>query len=133
LHSVTFPSTGPPNCIGGTITHGTFEVIELVRWEKSTPQAPAACYPCGTTDNIGNLREATGGLAVLSVAYSDGTTGTLTLSCMGGFDPPTVTEGVTASKGVILPDTEAPPKHTLFPVLFWNSVNLMYFTLFHVS
>ncbi len=97
------------------------------------PEAPAECYPCQTTDNIGNLRQATGGLAVLSVAFNDGTTGTLTLSCAGFFDPFPVTEGIIASKGVKLLNFDSPSQLVQVPVLFWNSGDFLSFTLFHVD
>jgi hypothetical protein len=129
----------------GTITSGTFVVTQLVQWEKSTPLAVPECGTCETTDNIGNLSEATGGLAVLRVAYSDGTTGILTLACAGLFDPFAVTEGITASKGVILPEVaipgiNVPPlpptfqiRRVLVPVLFWYPGVFTYFVEFHVD
>jgi hypothetical protein len=126
-------------------TSGTFVVTQLVQWEKSTPLAVPDCGTCETTDNIDNLSEATGGLAVLRVAYSDGTTGVLTLACAGLADPFAVTEGITASKGVVLPEVaipgiNVPPlpptfqiRRVLVPVLFWYPGVFTYFVEFHVN
>ena len=126
-------------------TSGTFVVTQLVQWEKSTPLAVPECGTCETTDNIDNLSEATGGLAVLHVAYSDGTTGVLTLACSGLADPFAVTEGITASKGVLLPKVAIPGINVpplpptfpitkvLVPVLFWNPGVFTYSVEFHVN
>ena len=100
---------------------------------------------CLIIDHIGNARESWGGLAVLRVAYSDGTTGVLTLACSGLPDPVAVTEGITASKGVRLdniaiPGNNVPPlppnfpiSKVLLPVLFWNPGVFKYFPEFHVE
>jgi hypothetical protein len=116
----------------GTTTGGIFVVTELVQWQKAEPLAVPECGTCETIDNIGNLSEATGGLAVLRVAYSDGTAGVLTLMCSGLPDPFAVTEGVIASKSVILsnlaiPGLNVPPlpsnfqtSKVLVPVMFWK-------------
>jgi hypothetical protein len=129
----------------GTITSGTYVVTELVQWEKSEPLALPVCGTCETTDNIGDIHEAWGGLAVLRVAYSDGTTGVLTLACAGLPDPFAITEGITASKGVMLnnvaiPGINVPPlppnfpiTRVLLPVLFWNPGVFQYFAEFHVN
>ena len=100
---------------------------------------------CETTDNIGDLRQATGGLAVLRVAYSDGTTGVLTLACSGLPDPFQVAEGITATKGVRLPNIAIPGLNSpplppnfqttrvLVPVLFWYAGPDIYTVEFHVD
>jgi hypothetical protein len=128
-----------------TITSGTFVVTELVHWEKSEPLAVPQCGTCETIDHIGDIRDAWGGLAVLRVAYSDGTKGVLTLACSGLPDPAAVTEGITASKGVRLnniaiPGIDVPPlppnfpiTKVLLPVLFWNPGVFQYFAEFHVN
>jgi hypothetical protein len=129
----------------GTATSGTYVVTELVQWEKSQPLAVPECGTCETTDNIGNISQAWGGLAVLRVVYSDGTTGVLTLACAGLADPFAITEGIVASKGVMLnniaiPGINVPPlppnfpiTKVLLPVLFWNPGVFQYFVEFHVS
>jgi len=131
----------------GTVTSGTYAVTELVQWQKSEPLEVPSCIPAGclTIDNIDQLSEATGGLAVVRVAYSDGTTGVLTLACAGLPDPAAVTEGITASKGVRLnniaiPGINVPPlpptfpiTKVLVPVLFWNAGVFTSFVEFHVN
>jgi hypothetical protein len=147
--SVTPPSSLPPftplTCLPGTITTGTFVVTELVHWQKSQPLEIRACGACETTDNIGNLKDATGGLAVLRVAYSDGTTGILTLACAGLVDPANVSEGLTATKGVVMntvvsPVFNVPPlpptypvKSVVAPILFWYAGPDAYTVEFHIS
>jgi hypothetical protein len=118
--AVTGGGTWKVTAAGGKVTgSGTFDVTELVRWEKSNPIAPPACFPCGEVDNVDSLREAWGGLAVLRVAYSDGTSGILTISCNAEpLDPFSVFEGMIASKGV---------------VQYWNPSIFVYFSLFHVN
>jgi hypothetical protein len=95
----------------GTTT-GTFVVTELVQWHQTTGFAGF-----GLVDSVGNINQAVGGLAVLRVAYSDGTTGVLTISCNAPADPFAVFEGMIASKGA---------------VQYWNPSIFTYFSLFHV-
>jgi len=146
---IPFPPPGPPapDCAGGVITQGTFVVTELLHWQKAEPLELPVCESteCLTTDNIGNLKQATGGLAVLRVAYSDGTTGILTLACNGLPDPPQVVEGITATKevklsNVAIPGVNVPPlppdfktREVLVPVLFWYTGPDIYFVEFHVD
>jgi hypothetical protein len=142
--AVTGGGTWKVTASDGTVTSGTFVATELVSWEKSEPLAVPECGTCETTDNIGNIFEAWGGLAVLRVAYSDGTRGVITLACGGLPDPLAVTEGLIASKGVKLeniaiPGINVPPlpanfptSKVLLPVLFWNPGVFVYFVEFHV-
>ena len=146
---IPFPPPGPPapNCAGGSITKGTFAVTELVHWQKAEPLEVPACESteCLTTDKIANLNQATGGLAVLRLAYSDGTTGVLTLACSGLPDPFQVAEGITATKNVRLsniaiPGVNVPPlppnfktSQLLLPVLFWYAGPDIYPVEFHVD
>jgi hypothetical protein len=76
-------------------------VTGLVRWD----QAPAS-LPAGLEDGIADRATSTAGLAVLSVRYSDGSHGVLTVSC--SFGVVGVFEGVTASKGFV--DYWSPPR-----------------------
>ena len=146
---IAFPPPGPPapDCSGGVITKGTFVVTELLQWQPAEPLEVPACQPIGclTTDNIGNLSQATGGLAVLRVAYSDGTTGIVTFACSGLPDPPQVAEGMTATKpvklsNVAIPGINVPPLPADFktsqvqvPVLFWYAGPDIYTVEFHVN
>ena len=131
----------------GTVTSGTYVVTQLVQWEKSEPLEVPQCDPTGclTIDNIGKLGQAWGGLAVLRVAYSDETTGIITLACGGLPDPFAVTEGIIASKSlrldnIAIPGVNVPPlpadfpiSKVLVPVLFWNPGVFTYTVEFHVS
>jgi len=61
-------------------------------------------------DNIGNSADVRAGLLVARVAYSDGSEGTLVVSCHLTGTPDAVFEGVTASKGFVdYWNREAPP------------------------
>jgi hypothetical protein len=93
-------------------TAGTFVVTEVVQWGQST-----AFAGFGLVDNVGNINQAFGGLAVLRVAYSDGSEGVLTISCNAPADPPAIFEGMIASKGL---------------VQYWNPSIFKYFSEFHV-
>lgn len=79
----------------GTVTTiGTYKVKGVVRWAE----APGA-LPVTVGDGIGNRADRRAGLAVLRIKYSDGDWGTLVVSCSLGGTPPTVFEGITATKG----------------------------------
>src|SRR5712691_7809571 len=76
-------------CFSGS---GTFKVTELLNWVV----APGVFPPSGC-DGVGPAADARPGLAELRVRYSNGTTGTLTLSCHLFGTPDCVFEGITAS------------------------------------
>lgn len=83
---------------GGTWTtsgggSGTYRVTGLVSWEFANSQADI-----GLVDNID---EGTGsnGVAVLKIAFSDGSTGILTVGCHGPGAPPGIFEGIATTKG----------------------------------
>ncbi len=83
---------------------GTYQVTEFVRFEvaPATPPLPH--------DNIGNRADNRAGLLVVRVAYSDGSEGTLVVSCHLVGTSDAVFEGVTASKGFVdYWNREAPP------------------------
>jgi TAT (twin-arginine translocation) pathway signal sequence len=86
------PSASDPRCFSGS---GTYNVVELLSW---TPAATKFPLP---HDNIGEIEDATSGLAKLRVAYSNDTHGVLTVSCelsVGAAGaPPCIFEGITAS------------------------------------
>lgn len=86
----TFDPAGAPT------GSGTHEVIGLVRWD----QAPGSLPPA-VPDLIGNPAERSAGLAILRIRYSDGSRGILAVNCRLGGTPPTVAEGVSASKGFV--------------------------------
>ena len=72
---------------------GTYEVTALVSWERANDQANV-----GFIDNIdGGTR--TNGTAVLTIAFSDGSRGVLTVGCHGPGAPPGIFEGVATTKG----------------------------------
>ena len=82
---------------GGTSTgSGTYSVTGLVRWEEA-PGTP----PPGVVDLVGNPADASPGLVGLRIAYSDGSSGVLVVSCHLNGTPDSVFEGVTASKGFV--------------------------------
>jgi hypothetical protein len=90
---------------GTTVTgSGTYWVTGFVSFELApgTPPLP--------NDNIGPLANARAGLLVVRIAYSDGSKGTLTVSCHLVGTPDSVFEGVTTTKGFVdYWNPEAPP------------------------
>jgi hypothetical protein len=84
----------------GTVTGmGTYKVTELVRFEFAPGTFTFA--ETGIVDGIGNEADARAGLAVMKVAYSDGTKGILTVTCAIVGTPLSVIEGATATKGFV--------------------------------
>src|SRR2546428_714521 len=67
---------------------GTYTVTGLVRWERALASNPS-------------IPGSTAGLAILRIEYSDGSAGTLTVSCRISGAQPGRIEGVTASKGFV--------------------------------
>jgi hypothetical protein len=80
---------------GGTTGNGSYTVTGFV----SFALAPGA--PPLPNDNIGNRADIRAGMLVVRVAYSDGSEGTLVVSCQLPGTPAAVLEGVTASKGFV--------------------------------
>ncbi len=91
--SGTWTTTDPSGTVTGT---GTFVVTEAVVFKV----APGT-FPSGLNDMIGNSANARPGFAVLKIAYSDGSKGTLDVSCSLVGTPASVGEGITASKGFV--------------------------------
>jgi len=87
----TFDSTGTPT------GSGSYKVTGLVRWEVP----PGFFDTTFLIDNIGNAAEASTGLAILRIEFSDGSHGVLTVSCNLVNTPPSVFEGITVSKGFV--------------------------------
>src|SRR5262245_30567940 len=84
---------------GGTWTasgggSGTYTVTSLVNWESAGPQASTPSF----IDNIDHGTR-TNGTAVLTIAFSDGTQGVLTIGCHGPGAPPGIFEGIATTKG----------------------------------
>jgi len=80
--------------VGGS---GRYRVTEFISWVR----APGTLVGSGLTDHIGNLADTRAGLAVLRIKYSDGLDGVLFLSCNLRGTPPSVDEGINASKGFV--------------------------------
>ena len=96
----TWATSGP----SGTAS-GTFTVTGLVKFTA----APGSLPP-GVVDNISDPADARSGLAVLVVKYSDGSGGTLTVSCTLPVGTPSgVFEGITATKGFVDFHDRVPP------------------------
>jgi uncharacterized protein YfaQ (DUF2300 family) len=91
--------------MGGASTgSGMYQVTGFVRFEVAPGTFPLQ------HDNIGNSTDVRAGLLVVRVAYSDGSEGTLVVSCHLTGTPDAVFEGVTASKGFLdYWNREAPP------------------------
>ena len=72
---------------------GTYEVTGLVSWRSAGPQA-------ATPALIDNIDEGTrtNGTAVLTVTFSDGTDGVLTIGCHGPGAPAGIFEGIATTK-----------------------------------
>lgn len=75
---------------------GTYRVTDLVSWM----QAPGSLPPF-LIDHIGNAADARPGLAVLRIRYSDGLDGALVVSCTLAGTPPSVDEGINATRGFV--------------------------------
>jgi hypothetical protein len=88
----SIPSASDSRCFMG---EGTFKVVELLSWTPAPTKFPLPC------DNIGEIKDATSGLAKLRVAYSNGTQGVLTVSCQLKVGeqgaPECIFEGITTS------------------------------------
>ncbi len=79
----------------GTTTE-TYQVTALVSFEAAPGTAPST-----NVDMIDPAHPTSAGLAVLRIAYSDGSRGILIVSCHLVGTPDSVFEGITASKGFV--------------------------------
>jgi hypothetical protein len=72
---------------------GSYTVTGLVSWVSAGPQAATPVF-------IDNIDEGTrtNGTAVLTIAFSDGTQGVLTIGCAGPGAPPGIFEGIATTK-----------------------------------
>ena len=94
---------------GGTWTtslggSGTYRVTALVSWTFANFQATTPTL----IDNIDHGRRSNG-TAVLKIAFSDGSTGVLTVGCHGPGAPPGIFEGIATTKGYKTYYTVQPP------------------------
>src|SRR6266508_1584710 len=90
--------------LGASTGSGTYVVTRFVTF------AVAAGTPPVPNDTIGTLANARAGLLIVRIAYSDGSRGTLTVSCHLVGTPDSVFEGITATKGFVdYWNREAPP------------------------
>jgi hypothetical protein len=106
---------------GASTGSGTYAVTGLVSFNNAGPNGVP---PPTLVDTIGSYLDARGGLLVLTVQYSDGEQGVLTVSCHGPVNVPnTVFEGITATKGIVgyvdrgKPAAGADGNRTVFHVL----------------
>ncbi len=89
---------------GAATGSGSYTVTSFVSFTVAPGTFPL------THDNIGNAADSRAGLLVVRIAYSDGSEGTLAVSCHIVGTPDAVFEGVTASKGFVdYWNREAPP------------------------
>jgi len=86
--AVTGGGTWETRDASGVTGSGTYVVTGLVSWERAAASVPS-------------MPGSTAGLAILRVAYDDGSAGTLTISCRISAAQPGRFEGVTASKGFV--------------------------------
>ena len=85
--------------VGAGAGSGTYEVTGFVSFVLAPGFLPSPPFTDGVT---GVAADARSGLAVLQIAYSDGETGVLVVSCdLPGGSPPTLVEGITVSKGFV--------------------------------
>lgn len=84
------------NSTGAMTGAGTYWVTRVVHFEKAPGSLP---FP--HVDNIGSVSQEAAGLVVLAIAFSDGSKGTITISCTLVGTPPTNVEGVTVVKGSV--------------------------------
>jgi hypothetical protein len=83
---------------GAMTGSGTYRVRRLIRFEL----APGTIVGTPIVDNIGDKAVAHSGLVALAIRYSDGSHGVLFVSCdLPVGTPPSVFEGITASKGFV--------------------------------
>jgi len=85
--------------VGAGAGSGTYKVTGFVSFVLAPGFLPSPPFTDGVT---GVAADAHSGLAVLRIAYSDGEQGVLVVSCdLPGGTPPTLFEGITASKGFV--------------------------------
>ena len=88
-------SPGPNSVPTGS---GTYKVTRLVRFTLANCTVPTCVSGFGGTDLVLPESQARAGLAVLEIKYSDESRGVLVVSCGLNGTPPSVFEGIVASK-----------------------------------
>jgi hypothetical protein len=107
--------------ISGGGGSGTYNVTGLVAWEFGSPQN-LLIGGLPVTDNTGDTTERANGTAVLTIEFSDGSSGVLTVGCHGPGAPAGIFEGIATTKGfttfynVPVPPANANTGRTLFHV-----------------
>jgi hypothetical protein len=82
---------------GAATGSGTYQVTGLIKFDLAPGSVPSPPF----VDLIGSNLKAHAGLAYLRIHYSDGSGGVLVVSCNFVGTPPTVFEGITASKDFV--------------------------------
>jgi len=78
---------------GASTGSGTYSVEELASFVLANFQLP------GLGDTIADTNERANGVAVVRIAYSDGSQGVLTIGCHGPGAPDGIFEGIATTKG----------------------------------
>jgi hypothetical protein len=111
----TWQTSDPQGNLTGS---GTYKVTSLVSWEEAP--GSLSVVP-GAIDNIANIADTHAGLLLLRIQYSDGSNGTLLVSCDLPGAPASLFEGVTPTKGFLSYWNRVAPagadNRTLFHVL----------------
>jgi len=76
---------------------GTYQVAGLLSWQFANLQGPTPPF----IDHIDDNSPRANGNAILRIAYSDGSEGTLGVGCEGPAAPEGIQEGVIATKGYV--------------------------------
>ena len=77
---------------------GTYKVTRLVSWQFGSSQT-LLIGGQPVTDNTGDNTKRANGTAVLSIRFSDGQSGVLTVGCHGPGAPAGIFEGIATTKG----------------------------------
>ena len=115
--AVTGGGTWETRNASGVTGSGTYVVTGLVSWVSAGPQA---CCPFLDTIDDGTR---TNGTAVLTISFSDGAQGVLTVGCHGPAAPAGIFEGIATTKGYTTYYSVQPPtggvdaNRTIFHIL----------------
>ena len=90
----TWETRDASNTVTGS---GTYRVRGVVLFT----QAPGFLPSPPIIDHIGNAANASAGLLVLRIGYSDGSRGLLVVQCAIAGSPTSIVEGITATKGFV--------------------------------
>jgi hypothetical protein len=85
------------SALGAVTGFGTYQVAEVITFNEA-----AGTLAPGSIDNSGKIEQLRSGLAVLRIAYSDGSKGVLKVNChLPVGAPATIPEGISATKGFV--------------------------------